>query len=151
MKLRVSGQGGVAKGAVQEGLPRVTPGSCRPGSHAIVRTDKVVARKYSVIAVRCSAYQLAVDKLSSPVATLVKGAEWVREGHRRHGHERSREGSRGPFREERYARLEAEGKLGEGGAKVGGQLGEGRRARHASLEKGAGCTWSRRLGQWVEG
>ncbi|KAL2259092.1 hypothetical protein VTK26DRAFT_7364 [Humicola hyalothermophila] len=89
------------------------PRAGAPGADAVIRADEVLARVHGVVAVREAPNQPAVDVRPAAVPAAVVRAERVAEGARRRREERRRERARGALREQRDARVEAEGELRE--------------------------------------
>lgn len=92
------------------------PRPCTPRPNPVIRAYKILACVHRIVAIRQPADQLPAHiRLCAAVPAAVVCAERVAEGPRRRGQERRGEGARGALREERDARVEAEGEFREGG------------------------------------
>lgn len=90
------------------------PRPCTPRPDAIIRAYEILARVHRIVAIRQPADQLAPHiRLGSAVPAAVVCAERVAEGPGRRGEEGGRKGARRALREERDARVEAEGEFRE--------------------------------------
>ena len=130
-------------------LPGMSPRSCRPSADPVVGADQVVAREHSIVAVRPSLNQLAVDE-SAAVPAAVVCTQGFTERAARRAEERRGEWARRALGEQSDAGLEAVWQLRRrecrdvGGVIAAGvgDVGERRRRRGEEaldLEAGGGA------------